>query len=327
MVDSLSEGSISAFIGWEPYNAQAVVNNDAKILMNSSEIWNHHPCCVVAYDSNWYQEVGEEKADNILKRYLWAHVKATEWVHEAKSSNSDNHKRLIDISESYTKRSEDVVEFGLGNVDYDYKLDKEGVNTYISKLREYGLFQEGKWNQAGFESAEDYTDNLIQEKYLKWAIEHKNSSAEEIKELTGGSDYSIEVGILVEDLHEVAFMAARDLGLFEEVGLNVKIPDEAPYDNGANEMLSGFKENDIDIGNLGIAPASIHRINSNNFDTNDTKINVISAINYNGSAIVVNDEINSLRDLQGKTMAYPGEGTVQMFLTYMAAEKANISVR
>jgi NitT/TauT family transport system substrate-binding protein len=80
MVDELGAGKLPAFIAWEPYCAEAVVKGYGKYLLKSSEIWPHHPCCIMAYDLDWYNFLGEKRANEILNRVLWVHLKTNQWI-------------------------------------------------------------------------------------------------------------------------------------------------------------------------------------------------------------------------------------------------------
>ncbi|MDY6931947.1 MAG: ABC transporter substrate-binding protein [Halobacteriota archaeon] len=323
MVQRLGTGDIAGCIGWEPYCAQAAVEGKGKILINSSEIWTHHPCCVVAYDYNWYESLEKEDADEILKRVAWVHMKSEEWVNEAKDPNSENHTKLIEHSENFTKRSPEIIEMALSNIEFDYNTDVSGTETYIQKIIDFQVFDEGKWKESGYKDAGDYSNSLIDDQYIKWAVENSDKAADEIKL---NETVDIRFGYLIEDLHQVSFWIAWQEGWFEEVGINVVIAEGAPFQNGGFEMQKGFKQNEVDVGYLGAAPASIHRINSNDFSTNDTKITVIAGVNYVGSAIVVGNDINSMMELAGKSVGFPGKGTVQHILFLSAAEEAGLTV-
>ena len=324
MVTGLNTGSIDAMIGWEPYNAEAIVKGYGYTLMNSSDIWPHHPCCVLAYDYNWYSS-NETQAEQVLNLATWVHMRATDWLNEAKDPQSANHSRLIQLEENFTDRSAEVLEYAMKNVDFDYHLDPAGIKTYTSKLEQYKLFNENKWSASGYKSTDDYVDNIINSSYLDWAIAHRNSSPDEVKLR---KNITIDFGYLQSDLHQIAFYISWQMGWFEEVG--IKVDAHAPFANGGFEMTDGFRQNSIDIGYLGIAPAVLHGINSNDFTDgkNDAKIGIIAGVNYNGSALVARtgSGIHSIKELEGKTVAYPGFGTVQYFLVLMAAEKAGVSV-
>jgi len=70
----------------------------------------------------------------------------------------------------------------------------------------------------------------------------------------------------------------------------------------------------------------IHRINSNDFSTDDARVEVIAGMNNEGSIIVVANNITSLKDLSGKTVGFPGPGTIQHVLFLMAADKEGLKV-
>lgn len=324
MVTGLNTGSIDAMIGWEPYNAEAIVKGYGYTLMNSSEIWPHHPCCVLAYDYNWYSS-NVTRAEKVLNLITWVHMRATIWLNEAKNPMSENHSLLIQFGENFTGRTGDILEYAMRNVDFDYHLDPSGIKTYTSKLEQYGLFNENKWSASGYTSTDDYVDHIIDTSYLDWAISYKNASSDELRL---ENNITINFGYLQNDLHQLAFYIGWQMDWFDEVG--VKVNAHAPFANGGFEMTDGFKQDAIDIGYLGIAPAVLHGINSNDFTDgkNDAKIGIIAGVNYNGSALVVRKDsgIHSIKDLEGKTVAYPGFGTVQYFLVLMAAEKEDVSV-
>ena len=87
-----------------------------------------------------------------------------------------------------------------------------------------------------------------------------------------------------------------------------------------------LKANTVDVGSLGIPPVIIHRINSNDFSNDDARVGVIAGMNNEGSVIVVANNITSLKDLQGKTVGFPGPGTIQHVLFLMEADKEGLKV-
>jgi NitT/TauT family transport system substrate-binding protein len=79
------------------------------------------------------------------------------------------------------------------------------------------------------------------------------------------------------------------------------------FPNGV-AIMEAFRLGELDAAYLGGAPATLKRIND------DIEIRIVSGVNNEGSAIVVRGDINSPKDLAGKTVAIPGFGTVQDFL-------------
>jgi NitT/TauT family transport system substrate-binding protein len=320
-------------IGWEPWNANAIVGDKGYTYKNSSEIWDHHPCCALAADYDWYTATAN--ADEILKRIAWVHMKTTEWMNAAKPTTAANHTEMINLATDFTGRSDAVVEYALLNVDFDHTIDSAGVKTYAQKLEEYGIYNEQKWEDSGFASTDAYVDSVLDDQYITWAAANSGKTAEEIK-----LDEPVEIrfGYLTADLHQLSFWVAWKQGRFGEVNVIVKESDSPQYprefSNGGAEMKTGFKTNEIDVGFLGSAPAIIFGINENNFLESspyykETTIKIIAGVNYEGSAIVIRSgvEVDSMKDLEGKTLAYPGPGTVQHFLVLMAAEQDGAKVQ
>ena len=319
MMTSMAAGTIDAMICWEPWNSLVFSEGIGEYLVNSSEIWPHHPCCILAADYNWYEKVGEEKGDDILKRVALAHLRANEWIDEALPKDSENHSKLLTYAKELTGKNESVIELANRNIDFDYDLDLTGIKTYADKLMEYGLFESSKWEASGYVSTDAYINSIVERKYIGWAKEHEADTNLSLPE-----EISLRIGYLSADLHHLTLFVAKEEGFFSDCNISVTLHD--PFVNGAAEMQDGFKQDTIDIGYLGIAPAMIQGINANDFGKNDARINVIASVNYDGTAIMVRKGIgiNSVKDLAGKRLAYPGPGTVQHFLALTACEKSGI---
>jgi NitT/TauT family transport system substrate-binding protein len=333
MIDGLSQGTIDAMIGWEPWNANAIVEDYGYTYKNSSEIWSHHPCCVLAADYDWYTSTSN--ADEIMNRIAWVHMKTTEWMNDAKSATSANYTTLVNHAMDFTGRSQAIVEYALLNIDFDYTIGVDGIKTYAQKLDEYDIFSEQKWSDSGYSDTDAYVDDVIDDQYISWAINRASNTSEEIALET---PIELRFGYLIADLHQLAFWVAWKEGWFNDVNVIVKESDSPQYprefQNGGYEMKDGFKPGEIDVGYLGTAPAMIFGINENDFyETSphykETTIKIIAGVNYDGSAIVIRSglDVDSMKDLEDKTLAYPGSGTVQHFLVLMAAEQDGAKVQ
>lgn len=322
MVQRLGTGEISGFVGWEPWPSIAITKDYGKPLLYSGEIWDEHPCCIVAYDNDWYKNT--ENADDILKRMALVQVRSVEYINSAKEIDSPEHENLIDYAMEFGEIPDrEAANMSLSSVEFVYSTNIDGAETFIKRIQDFGIFDPEKWNRSGYESAGDYANSLITNSYIDWAIENRDL------ELTGvalDEPVNIRYGYLLNDVHELPFYVAWKKGWYDEVGINITIADGAPFQNGAFEMQKGFKGGTVDIGSLGIPPVIIHRINSNDFTLDDARVGVISGMNNEGSVIVVASDINSLKDLRGKTVGYPGRGTIQHVLFLMAADKEGLKV-
>ncbi|VVB86587.1 NMT1-like family protein [uncultured archaeon] len=322
MIQRLGTGEIAGFIGWEPYPAIAITKGYGKPLFYSADIWKGHPCCVVAYDYHWYNNT--RNADDILNRMALVQLKSVEYINNAKESGSPDHADLINYSMAFGgMTNSSAAELSLKDVQFVYSPNIPGTETFISKIMDFKIFDSNKWNQSGYKNASDYANHLITNRYVDWAVKNRenNLSSIALKETV-----TIRYGYLLNDIHELPFYVGWQKGWFRAVGINITMAPGTPFENGAFEMQKGFKTNSVDIGSLGIPPVIIHRINSNDFSVDDARVGVISGMNNEGSIIVVAGNITSLADLKGKTVGYPGPGTIQHVLFLMAADNAGLKV-
>ncbi len=135
----------------------------------------------------------------------------------------------------------------------------------------------------------------------------------------------VRVGYLLGDLHEVAYMVAKNktvgngVSLFEKYGLEVEDAIGAPYAAGGAEM-DHFAAGDVDIGLLGSSPAIIKHVNAG---VNTT---IVAQANEIGSALIVSKDLNKFTDLIGKSVAVPSFSAIQYFLLLNLAEKEGVNI-
>jgi NitT/TauT family transport system substrate-binding protein len=125
----------------------------------------------------------------------------------------------------------------------------------------------------------------------------------------------LRIGFLQGDLHQLAFFVAVEKGFFADEGVEF---DYFVYENGVKEM-DAFKAGAIDIGYLGMAPATLKRIEAR------VNITIVAGVNAEGSAIVARSNILNITDLKGKNVAIPGFGTVQDTLLRIALNKHGLN--
>ncbi len=127
--------------------------------------------------------------------------------------------------------------------------------------------------------------------------------------LGGGSD-TVKIGYLPSD-HDSALFVADTQGLYKEKGINVEL---VPFNNGG-DLMTAMASGDISVGYVGISPV-LSSISAG------VPVKVISAAQIEGSGILVTKDsnIHSAQDLAGKTVATPGEASIQHVLlsSYLA---------
>ena len=126
-----------------------------------------------------------------------------------------------------------------------------------------------------------------------------------------GGDDTVKIGYLPSD-HDAALFVADQQGLFEEKNISVEL---VQFNNGG-DLMTAMASGDVDVGYVGISPV-LSSISAG------VPAKVISAAQTEGSGIVVTKEshIHFANDLKGKTVATPGEASIQhVLLSYYLKE-------
>ena len=133
--------------------------------------------------------------------------------------------------------------------------------------------------------------------------------------LTSGGD-TVTIGYLPSD-HDAALFVADAQGQFASNGINTEL---VQFNNGG-DLMTAMASGDVDVGYVGITPvlASIQK---------GVPVKVISAAQTEGSGLVVakNSGISSVSDLEGKTIATPGEASIQYMLLQYYLEQNGMSL-
>lgn len=122
MIGALRSGQIDGFIAWEPYPSQAAGMGIGRNLMTSREIWPDHPCCAVVA-SRRFMETHPEK----VRAVVAAHIRATDHIH----AHPD---QAAAIGVRHTGLAAETVHQAMENVDFNYRLNIESVQTYVQFL-------------------------------------------------------------------------------------------------------------------------------------------------------------------------------------------------
>ena len=80
-IGALVAGTIDAAITWEPFVSTAVVNDTARVLARSEDIWPNHPCCCVSTTTDMIS-----RYPDTLKAFFTAMKEANDYI---KSSPSE----------------------------------------------------------------------------------------------------------------------------------------------------------------------------------------------------------------------------------------------
>ena len=120
----------------------------------------------------------------------------------------------------------------------------------------------------------------------------------------GGGDDTVKIGYLPSD-HDAALFVADAQGLYAEKNITTEL---VQFNNGG-DLMTAMASGEVDVGYVGIAPvlSSVEK---------GVPVKVISSAQTEGSGIVVtkNSGIHSAADLKGKSIATPGEASIQYVL-------------
>ena len=120
----------------------------------------------------------------------------------------------------------------------------------------------------------------------------------------GGGDETVKIGYLPSD-HDAALFVADAQELYKEKNITTEL---VQFNNGG-DLMTAMASGDVDVGYVGIAPV-LSSVSSG------VPVKVISSAQTEGSGIIVTSDsgISDAKDLAGKTVATPGEASIQHVL-------------
>lgn len=121
---------------------------------------------------------------------------------------------------------------------------------------------------------------------------------------------TVKIGYLPTD-HDAALFVANATGMFNKAGMEVELHE---YNNGG-DLMSAMASGDLDVGYVGITPV-IYSISKG------VPVKIVAGTQNEGSGLLAHDSsVKSISDLKGKTVATPGEASVQSVLLKYGLKK------
>ena len=131
----------------------------------------------------------------------------------------------------------------------------------------------------------------------------------------GGGDDTVKIGYLPSD-HDAALFVADAQGLYAEKNITTEL---VQFNNGG-DLMTAMASGEVDVGYVGIAPvlSSVAK---------GVPVKVVSSAQTEGSGIIVTNDsgITSAADLKGKSIATPGEASIQYVLLSYYLKENNLS--
>ena len=321
---TLSTGAIDAYIAWEPFVSDSVVGDVGEILEWSDEIMPNHPCCVVAVSNSF---ASGPSGTELTLRFIKAHMEATEWMKDALGqSSSPEYTLLVSMAVQFTQRNESVVKAAFEHIKYGYEMNtafRSALEQFTDMYIETNMTTNAFITARGYAGVEDFVSRYVNGSYLDGVGSISPSST--ILNPTN----PIRLGYLLGDLHQMAQVVAQNSSvtgtgksLFETYGLKVVNATGAPFANGGAEM-NGFAAGAVDMGYLGAPPAILNHLNAG------IGTSIIAQANSEGSGIVVSagSGITTLAGLVNKTVATPGESSIQFLLLKIALQREGFDLK
>lgn len=132
--------------------------------------------------------------------------------------------------------------------------------------------------------------------------------------MSGENTETVKIGYLPTD-HDAALFVANATGMFKDAGIDVELYE---YNNGG-DMMSAMASGELDVGYVGITPV-IYSISKG------VPVKIVAGAQNEGSSLLSHSSsVKSITDLKGKTIATPGEASIQSVLLKYDLKKHGLS--
>ncbi len=291
MSNALVNGTIAGFISWEPYPSKAVSEGYGRYLVNSKDVWENHPSCVLAISDDL-------KDEEMIKALVWAQIKGTRFINDPA-----NRDKVLEYGMDFSGLDRSTVSAAINNTIYIEYPDLKETKTGIELLNGSGVFK-NTLSSIGYNSVDDFLSKLYVDKYYNEARKKLDENPNWTPSRVNGS---LRFGYIEGNIHYLAMYIAQKEGYFEDVGLvSGKNIQFTGYRSG-RAITDALKLREIDVATLGTTVLLRYKINENG------RFHIVNGVNSGGTSLVVraDSDIKSLEDLNGKKVATPGFGTCQ----------------
>lgn len=291
MSANLANGTIAAFISWEPYPAKAVNEGYGRYLVNSKDVWENHPSCVLAISEDMTDE-------DMIRALVWAEVMGVRFI-----NNPSNHEKVLKYGQEFSGLDRNEVSSAIDNTVYIEYPDLSQVKKAIDIQAKAGTFT-NTITALGYNDTDDFLSSLFIENYYNEVSKKLKEDPDWTPPVVNGS---LRFGYIEGNIHYLSMYIAQKEGYFEKAGLiSGKNIQFVSYRSG-RAITDALKHREVDAATLGSTVLLRYRINDNG------RIHIVNGVNSGGSSLVVKADsgIMSIEDLNGLKIATPGFGTCQ----------------
>ncbi|MFA5312899.1 MAG: ABC transporter substrate-binding protein [Methanomassiliicoccales archaeon] len=165
---ALDTDQVDAAIGWEPFMSEIILAGDGHALLWSSDVWEDHPCCVIAVSRTF-----AETNPDTVKMFLEAFIEANNIIDDAMEQGSgEKYSRIMDLAETFAGVDEDVVLDSMDHMTLDYHIG-DGFEDYLIQFAQsyidLNAIPASKLSDRGYANVTAYVDDLVQTQYLEEA--------------------------------------------------------------------------------------------------------------------------------------------------------------
>ncbi|MCZ7398756.1 MAG: ABC transporter substrate-binding protein [Candidatus Methanoperedens sp.] len=291
MSANLANGTIAGFISWEPYPAKAVNEGYGRYLVNSKDMWENHPSCVLAISEDL-------KDEDMIRALVWAEVKGARFI-----NNPSNREKVLKYGQEFSGLDKNEVSSAIDNTVYIEYPDVSQVKKAIDIQAKAGTFT-NTITALGYNDTDDFLSSLFIDKYYNEVKKRLDENPNWTPPVVNGT---LRFGYIDGNIHYLSMYIAQKEGYFEQAGL---IPGKniqfTAYRSG-RAITDAFKHREVDVATLGSTVLLRFRINDNG------RIHIVNGVNTGGTSLVVraDSDIRSIDDLNGLKIATPGFGTCQ----------------
>jgi len=291
MSKALMNKSIAGFISWEPNPSKAVFEGYGKNLVNSKDIWENHPSCVLAISEDMTDE-------DMIKAIVWAQIKGTMFINDPA-----NREKVLEYGQEFSGVDKNMASAIIANTVYIEYPDLNETKRAIDIISKAGILKNNV-TALGYSDVDDFLSKLYINKYYNEVRKKLDQDPNWVPPRVNGS---LRFGYIEGNSHYFAMYVAQKNGYFEKVGLITGKNIQFTGYRSGRAITDAINYQEVDAAIVGTTVLLRYKINDNG------RIHIVNGVNSGGTSLVVRADsgINSIDDLNGQKIATPGFGTCQ----------------